>query len=62
MLTPAESNPNRDINEAALSPVGFKNVPATESPIDLKLEGHIPSWVHGVMYRSGKDKQKTVHL
>ena len=51
MITPAESNPN--VNEAAPSPVGFKNVPSVESPVTLKLDGQIPSWVNGVMYRSG---------
>lgn len=52
MFTLAEANPN--VNEAAPSPVGFKNVPSVESPVTLKLEGQIPSWIHGVMYRSGK--------
>lgn len=52
MITPAEANPN--VNEAAPSPVGFKNVPSVESPVELKLDGQIPSWVNGVMYRSGK--------
>lgn len=51
MITPAGSNPN--VNEAAPSPVGFKNVPSVESPVALKLDGQIPSWVNGVMYRSG---------
>lgn len=56
MITPASDNPNAKVNEAAPSPVGFKNVPATESPVEFHLEGKIPSWVHGVMYRSGKYK------
>lgn len=53
MITPAESNPNRKVHEAAPSPVGFKNVASVEKPVELKLEGAIPSWVNGVMYRSG---------
>lgn len=53
MITPALSNPNRKVDEAAPSPVGFKNVPETESPVTLTLEGQIPSWVNGAMYRSG---------
>lgn len=53
MITPAESNPNHKVNEAAPSPVGFKNVSAVESPVEIKLNGQIPSWVNGVMYRSG---------
>ncbi|KAI8647630.1 putative carotene oxygenase [Parasitella parasitica] len=54
MITLAVSNPNA--KEAAPSPVGFKNVPAVESPVTLQLEGQIPSWVHGIMYRSGSGK------
>ncbi|EPB86031.1 hypothetical protein HMPREF1544_07191 [Mucor circinelloides 1006PhL] len=54
MITPAEANPN--VNEAAPSPVGFKNVPSVESPVTLKLDGQIPSWVNGVMYRSGSGR------
>jgi torulene dioxygenase len=54
MITPAGLNSNRKMNEAAPSPVGFKNIPSVESPVTLKLEGVIPPWVHGVMYRSGK--------
>ncbi|KAG2202662.1 hypothetical protein INT47_002094 [Mucor saturninus] len=56
MLTPADSNPNGKLNEAAPSPVGFKNVPAVESPVEFKLEGQIPSWVNGVMYRTGSGR------
>lgn len=57
MITPADANPNSQLNEAAPSPVGFKNIPAFESPVEFKLEGHIPSWVNGVMYRTGKTKK-----
>lgn len=55
MITPSELNPNNKVNEAAPSPIGFKNIPSVESPVTLKLDGVIPSWVHGVMYRSGID-------
>jgi torulene dioxygenase len=58
MITSAEQNPNRKVNEAAPSPVGFKNIPSVESSANLKLDGVIPSWVHGVMYRSGKTPVK----
>ena len=64
MITPAALNPNRKVDEAAPSPVGFKNVPATDKPVKLKVEGHIPHWVNGAMYRSGKfraDKDKKRH-
>lgn len=57
MITPADSNPNGKLNEAAPSPVGFKNIPAVESPVEFKLEGQIPSWVNGVMYRTGNLRQ-----
>lgn len=53
MITLAENNPNREKNEAASSPVGFKNIPAFEKPIELEIHGKIPSWINGVMYRSG---------
>ncbi|KAG1463901.1 hypothetical protein G6F46_002693 [Rhizopus delemar] len=53
MITLAENNPNREKNEAAPSPVGFKNIPAFEKPIELEIDGKIPSWINGVMYRSG---------
>ena len=53
MITPACQNPNAKVGEAAPSPVGFKNVPATESPKTIALEGYIPEWIEGVMYRSG---------
>ncbi|KAI9472364.1 MAG: putative carotene oxygenase [Benjaminiella poitrasii] len=56
MLTPAANNPNAKLNEAAPSPIGFKNVPSVEKPITLKVKGEIPSWVNGVMYRSGSGR------
>ncbi|CAO3591814.1 unnamed protein product [Absidia cylindrospora] len=54
MITLAEDNPTP--GKPAPSPVGFDNVPAMETPIDLKVQGQIPSWVQGVMYRSGSGK------
>jgi torulene dioxygenase len=57
MITLAEDN--RTPGQPAPSPVGFNNVPAHEIPIDLKVEGSIPSWVQGVLYRSGKNKHNT---
>lgn len=58
MITPAEKNPNIKANEPAPSPVGFKNVPSVESPVNLELVGAIPSWVNGTMYRTGNNKKK----
>lgn len=61
MITIAEDNPTP--GQPAPSPVGFDNVPSHETPIDLKVQGSIPSWVQGVLYRSGKNKNATsVHL
>lgn len=54
MITLAQDNPNREKNEAAPSPVGFKNVPSFEIPVQLEIQGEIPNWVNGSMYRSGK--------
>ncbi|KAI8333229.1 putative carotene oxygenase [Blakeslea trispora] len=56
MLTPACENPNAKVGEAAPSPVGFKNIPATESPKTIMLDGYIPEWIEGVMYRSGSGR------
>ncbi|CEJ04660.1 hypothetical protein RMCBS344292_18615 [Rhizopus microsporus] len=53
MITLAENNPNKDKNEPAPSPSGFKNVPACEAPVQLEVHGKIPSWVNGVFYRTG---------
>jgi torulene dioxygenase len=58
MITPAELNPNLKVDEPAPSPVGFKNVPAVDKLVTLQLEGQIPSWVNGVMFRSGMIRQK----
>ena len=33
--------------------VGFSDVPETRAPIELKVTGKIPSYVHGVLYRTG---------
>lgn len=52
MITPAYQNPNLKVDEPADSPFGFKNVPAVDKPITLQLQGQIPSWVNGVMYRT----------
>lgn len=54
MKTLAAENPNRETGLPAPSPVGFENVPAELEPIELKLQGNIPEWVEGVMYRTGK--------
>ncbi|KAF7730095.1 hypothetical protein EC973_003041 [Apophysomyces ossiformis] len=53
MITPAESNPNAKVDEPAPSPVGLQNVAETAKPIQVAIQGHIPDWVHGVLYRSG---------
>lgn len=60
MITLAEDNPTP--GHPAPSPVGFDNVPAAESPIELKVQGQIPSWVQGVMYRSGNHNMKKKSL
>ena len=39
-----------------ISPLGDKNLPACNSPIDVKVDGEIPEWVHGVLYRVGKPR------
>ncbi|CAO3621419.1 unnamed protein product [Cunninghamella blakesleeana] len=54
MITPATENPL--YNQPAPSPFGFDNVPSTEIPVELAVEGEIPSWVQGIMYRSGSGK------
>jgi hypothetical protein len=36
------------------STFGDKNLPACTTPIDVKVDGQIPEWVHGVLYRVGK--------
>ena len=41
------------------SPFGDKNLPACTTPIVVKVNGRIPDWVHGVLYRVGKH---TVYL
>ncbi|KAI8142733.1 carotene dioxygenase [Fennellomyces sp. T-0311] len=54
MRTPAALNPNK--GEPAPSPVGFDNAPAYEQPITVRIEGQVPSWVNGVLYRSGSGR------
>ena len=46
------------------SQFGDKNVPACTTPIDVKIEGKIPDWVHGVLYRVGKsmDQVQDIHF
>ncbi len=41
-------------SESETSPFGDKNLPACTKPIDVKVDGEIPEWVHGVLYRVGK--------
>lgn len=36
------------------SPFGDKNLAACTTPIDVKVTGRIPEWVHGALYRVGK--------
>ena len=36
------------------SPFGDKNLAACATPIDVQVNGRIPEWVHGVLYRVGK--------
>jgi hypothetical protein len=42
------------ITSTETSPFGDKNLPACTTPIDVKVDGQIPEWVHGVLYRVGK--------
>lgn len=43
---------NTILNET--STLGDKYIPACTTPIDVKVDGKIPEWVHGVLYRVGK--------
>jgi hypothetical protein len=36
------------------SPFGDKNVPESTEPVHIKVQGEIPSWVNGVLYRVGR--------
>ncbi|KAI9316192.1 putative carotene oxygenase [Dichotomocladium elegans] len=54
MKTPAAHNPTP--GEPAPSPFGFTNVPAVEEPVEIPIQGTIPSWVNGVLYRSGSGR------
>jgi torulene dioxygenase len=58
MITPAECNPNKrrklSSGKPAPHPMGFDNVPAFERPLELCIEGTIPHWVNGVLYRGGR--------
>jgi hypothetical protein len=36
------------------SPFGDKNLVACTTPVELKVQGKIPSWVNGILYRVGK--------
>ncbi|KAI9306813.1 putative carotene oxygenase [Cunninghamella echinulata] len=54
MITPAKENPLP--NQPAPSPFSFDNVPSIETPIKLSIQGYIPPWVQGIMYRSGSGK------
>jgi hypothetical protein len=42
------------ITSTETSPFGDKNLLACTTPIDVKVDGQIPEWVHGVLYRVGK--------
>ncbi|KAL0081393.1 carotene dioxygenase [Phycomyces blakesleeanus] len=56
MLTPAAENPLREQGLPAPSPTGYNNVPAFNKPVELTIEGTIPEWVNGVMYRAGSGR------
>ena len=34
---------------------GFSDVPETRTPIELKVTGAIPSYIQGVLYRTGPE-------
>ena len=36
------------------SPFGDKNIPECTEPVHIKVQGEIPSWVNGVLYRVGR--------
>ena len=42
------------VTSTETSPFGDKNLHACTTPIDVKVNGRIPEWVHGVLYRVGK--------
>ena len=33
--------------------VGFGDIPETRTPVEMKVTGHIPEYVRGVLYRTG---------
>ncbi|KAI7865372.1 carotene dioxygenase [Spinellus fusiger] len=56
MITPATENPLHETGFPAPSPIGYQNVPAFETQVELSLEGHLPEWVQGVLYRAGSGR------
>lgn len=45
------SNTSSTVNQS--SPFGDKNISACTEPIEIPIQGEIPAWVHGVLYRVG---------
>ncbi|KAJ7112762.1 carotenoid oxygenase [Mycena crocata] len=42
------------INDASVGAArGFYNCPQTKDPVELEVAGQIPSWVNGILYRTG---------
>ena len=39
--------------------IGFSDIPETRTPIELKVTGTIPSYVQGVLYRTGPGSYTT---
>jgi len=38
---------------------GFRDIPETRTPIELKVKGKIPEYVRGVLYRNGPGSYTT---
>ena len=36
------------------SPFGDKNISACTEPVEIPIQGEVPAWLHGVLYRVGK--------
>ena len=39
---------------------GFRDIPETRTPIELKVSGSIPDYVRGVLYRTGPGSYTTL--
>jgi torulene dioxygenase len=39
--------------------IGFSDIPETRTPVELKVTGTIPNYVHGSLYRTGPGSYTT---